>query len=171
MAAAGISKLNALSTTDAMQALMKCCGSTRWSQAMIARRPFAHEAELTRIAREIWNGLTKADFLEAFSHHPRIGDRVRAGGWESHEQSGTHSAAATTLGELRRLNGEYEVKFGHVFLICATGKSADEMLAQLKVRIALSAEEELRNAALEQGLITQLRLKKMLTELASGETS
>jgi len=166
-----IERFNALGENEATQQLMRCCGSSRWTRAMIAKRPFNSETELSREAQTVWNGLSNADFIEAFSHHPRIGDRVRSGGWESREQSGTASAGQSTLEELKLLNADYEAKFNHVFLICATGKSADEMLAALRMRLKNTAEEELKNAAQEQSLITQLRIKKMLDELSTGTTT
>lgn len=129
---------------------------------MLARRPFATKAALLEAADEEWWKLEYHDWLEAFSHHPRIGDR-NASGAASREQSGVRTARDVQLLELEQLNRLYEEKFGFVFLIFATGKSADEMLDALRVRLQNRREAELRNAAGEQAKITRLRLEKLLT--------
>jgi OHCU decarboxylase len=134
---------------------------------MTARRPFRTGADLARVADEVWWSLEGADWLEAFSHHPRIGER--SGGWARDEQSGARAASAATIKELATLNRQYERKFGHVFLIFATGKSADEMLAELRLRLNNDPAPELRLAAGEQAKITRLRLEKLLD--ASFESS
>ena len=155
-----LAALNAMDDLSAMRALAQCCGSRRWTAAMNARRPFTDPEALFRAAEETWWSLEGADWLEAFAHHPRIGER--AGGWAGQEQAGTQGAPTTTMRELASLNREYERKFGHVFLIFATGKSADEMLAELRRRLALDPRAEMKNAAAEQAKITRLRLEKLL---------
>ena len=119
--------------------------------------------QLQNAAEEEWFKLPYHDWLEAFSHHPRIGDRVRAGSVESKEQAGTRGASDKTMLSLESLNRLYEEKFGFVFLIFASGKSADEMLDALRVRLQNRREVELKNAAGEQARITRLRLEKLLT--------
>ena len=131
---------------------------------MAGRRPFRDEASLLRTADDVWAALDGADWLEAFSHHPRIGERVS--GIAQTEQAGTRDASADVLKRLASLNQQYERRFGHVFLICATGKSASEMLAALEQRLNNEPAAELRTAAAEQAKITRLRLQKMLHSTA-----
>jgi OHCU decarboxylase len=162
-----LDELNGLSADAARRELERCCGSSRWAIAMTARRPFRTAADLTRAADEVWWSMEGADWLEAFAHHPRIGER--SAGWARDEQSGARAASETTIKELATLNRQYERKFGHVFLIFATGKSAEEMLAELRRRLSNDPAPELRVAAGEQAKITRLRLEKLLD--ASFESS
>jgi 2-oxo-4-hydroxy-4-carboxy-5-ureidoimidazoline decarboxylase len=155
-----LADLNAMPDAAAKRELTNVCGSTRWVAAMSARRPFKSADDLFDAASEVWMSLEGADWLEAFSHHPRIGER--AGGWAKDEQGGTRGAPDRVMRALADGNHEYERKFGHVFLICATGRSADEMLAQLQRRIDNEPATELRVAAAEQAKITRLRLEKLL---------
>lgn len=141
--------------------LHRCCGSSRWVAQMLERQPFAGEAELRRAADEIWLALDTADWLEAFSAHPKIGAR-KASGFSAGEQAGLAAAERATRDALAEGNRAYDAKFGFVFLICATGKSADEMLAALRERLDNDRDTELRNAAEEQRKITQLRLDKVI---------
>jgi 2-oxo-4-hydroxy-4-carboxy-5-ureidoimidazoline decarboxylase len=160
--------VNALPEDAARAAFLKCCGSTRWAAAMIARRPFADGPALFDAARKIWNDLTPADWLEAFAAHPRIGDldSLRAkfastAAWSASEQAGVAGAADDVLRALAEGNRRYEAKFGYIFLVCATGKTAAEMLALLEQRLDHDAAEELRIAAAEQEKITRLRLERL----------
>jgi len=161
--------LNARSAEEARAALTRCCGSARWVEAMLARRPFSSPAALHREAEDIWAGLGRDDQLEAFAHHPAIaaGDaelRARAGAaadWSKQEQSGAAGADAATLAALRARNIEYRQRFGFVFLVCATGKSAAEMLALVEERLKNDPDTELRVAAAEQAKITRLRLERL----------
>ncbi len=139
--------------------LLSCCGSTAWANAMFNRQPLE---DIHRAADEIWWSLTPQDWLEAFAAHPKIGQKSSAK-WTAQEQSGMSQAAASTAEEMARLNCDYESKFGFIYVVCATGKSADEMLAILQARIHNSPEEEIRIAAAEQAKITHLRLDKLLT--------
>lgn len=143
-----------------MRELARCCGSAEWVRRMSAARPFSGPEQLHERAATIWNALSESDWLDAFGHHPRIGER--AAGWAAGEQSGTAGASGDTLRTLAARNADYERRFGHVFLICATGKSADEMLAQLEARMENDPSHELRVAAAEQLKITRLRLDKLL---------
>jgi OHCU decarboxylase len=158
-----LDELNALPVDEARRALETCCGSQRWSDAVVGRRPFKSVDHLQTIADEEWRELQYHDWLEAFSHHPRIGDR-KTTGTAAGEQSGTASAPAPMLRELERLNRLYEEKFGFVFLIFASGKSAEEMLDALEHRILNSRDIEMQNAVSEQAKITRLRLTRLLED-------
>lgn len=157
-------ELNALPAADAERALLACCGSRRWAHDLAARRPFASLAELHSAADQAWWSLDRADWLEAFSAHPRIGERGT--GWSSDEQAAAASAADTVKAALARRNREYEARYGHVFLVCATGRSAESMLADLERRMRNETDTELRVAAGEQAKITRLRLDKLVTSPA-----
>jgi len=109
---------------------------------------------------ECWSHLTRDDFLEAFSHHPRIGDR--ATGAEAAEQASAQSASPSVKEQLARINREYEEKFGYIYIVCASGKSAEEMLAIAKSRLHNDPDVELKVAAEEQRKITHLRMEKLL---------
>jgi len=143
---------------------------------MLARGSFASAAEVHQAAEEIWWQLTPADWLEAFSHHPRIGDRQLSGAskenrqWSSREQAGASQADAAVQRALERGNLRYEERFGHVFLICASGRSGAEMLAELERRLRNDPAAELREAAAEQAKITHLRLDKLVAETPEGES-
>lgn len=156
-----LGQLNALSPDDARRELARCCGSGRWAEAMTGRRPFHDAADLYGAAEHLWWSLGGDAWLEAFSHHPRIGEH--AAGWAGDEQAGVGSASNATMTTIAALNAEYERKFGFVFLICATGKKADEMLDELRRRLGNAPEAELRTAAAEQSKITRLRLERLLT--------
>jgi OHCU decarboxylase len=162
-------QLNSLPPAEATAELLKCCGSTRWAREMCGRRPFLDSRELTEAADRVWLGLSREDWLEAFRSHPKIGGRgaeretgERARRWSEEEQKGTRGAAPDVLEELAEANREYEQRFGHIFIVCATGKSAAEMLALLRRRLGNDPEAELRVAAEEQRRITRLRLEKLL---------
>ena len=127
---------------------------------MVARRPFDTVADVLASADEAWDECGPTDFLEAFSHHPRIGEKVE--GKEAAEQAGAIEAGDRIRDELAKANQRYEEKFGHIYIVCATGKSAEEMLAIAKSRYGNSPDREMRIAAEEQRKITQLRLRKLL---------
>jgi OHCU decarboxylase len=141
-------------------ALLQCCGSKRWAEAMLARRPLLDRAALFSTAESIWWTLDSHDWLEAFSAHPRIGEKKLAG-WSSQEQNGIHAAPTQILRQLAAGNQEYERRFGWIFLIQAAGKSAPDMLGSLQARLANPPEAELRIAAGEQAKITASRLDKL----------
>jgi allantoicase len=145
--------------------LKRCCGATRWAEAMAAQQPFEDRAALLRAADRTWWSLDEKDFLEAFAAHPKIGQKS-ASAWSQKEQAGAASAQAETLAELAALNQRYEAKHGFIFIVCASGRSADAMLADLRTRIERDRASELRTAAEEQAKITRLRLGKLLEELA-----
>ncbi|HEU4594376.1 MAG TPA: 2-oxo-4-hydroxy-4-carboxy-5-ureidoimidazoline decarboxylase [Pyrinomonadaceae bacterium] len=161
--------LNSLAPEEVQAELLKCCGSTRWAREMAGRRPFADERALLEAADRVWLGLSHEDWLEAFRSHPKIGERkaaretgAEARRWSAEEQRGTSEAAPDVLAELAEANREYERKFGYIFIVCATGKSAAEMLSLLRQRLRNDPETELRVAAEEQRRITRLRLEKLL---------
>ena len=152
--------LNAAPGREAEAMLERCCGSARWVQAMLARRPFASLAELEAAADGEWARLAPDDWREAFGKHPRIGADAGAG-WSREEQSAARRGDPATLDAIREGNRAYEERFGHVFLVCATGKSAAEILAALRARLAHDPHVELRVAAAEHARITRLRLEKL----------
>lgn len=162
-------QLNELTEAEARPLLTRCCGSSRWVDAMLAARPFASPSALLERAEAAWQGLEARDFLEAFSHHPEIGAdlgelRRRFAGTAAlseAEQAGALGASEATLRALADGNRAYRERFGYTFIVCATGKSADEMLALLEQRLPAAPEAELRVAAAEQAKITQLRLRKL----------
>ena len=162
--------LKALPPDEAREEFLKCCGSVRWAEAMVALRQYAAAAgTLTLLAKEAFSWLEPADWLEAFRSHPKIGEKkaarevsTQSKEWSGHEQSGVRDAHQETLDSLARLNREYEEKFGYIFIVCATGKSADEMLAILRERLNNEPDVELPIAAAEQAKITELRLKKLV---------
>jgi 2-oxo-4-hydroxy-4-carboxy-5-ureidoimidazoline decarboxylase len=161
-------ELNALDNEAAAAELMRCCGSSRWSRQMAAARPFADAGAMSDAADAVWWALDRADWLEAFAAHPKIG----AGGtgaagrtgadWSDEEQRGVADAGDETRRRLAEANREYEARFGYIFIVCATGRTAAEMLALLEGRLRHDAGDELRIAAEEQRRITQLRLRKLL---------
>ena len=164
-----IDKLNRLGDDEARAALLACCGSTRWAAEVAALRPFWDVGQLLNIAGRVWRELEREDWLEAFSAHPKIGESKaeretgeEARRWSEGEQSGARAAGAETLDSLAQANREYEERFGHIFIVCATGRTAEEMLGLLRARMGNDRETELRAAAGEQWRITELRLKKFL---------
>ncbi|RME73306.1 MAG: 2-oxo-4-hydroxy-4-carboxy-5-ureidoimidazoline decarboxylase [Planctomycetota bacterium] len=171
-------RLDALAEPQAREALARCCGSHRWVEAMLARRPFGTREALERAASEIWFGLGREDWLEAFSHHPRIGDTERlrerfgaSGRWSEGEQAGVRGAPEAVLEALAEGNRRYEQRFGWIFLICASGLDAANMLAALRERLRNDPETELRIAASEQDRITRLRLGKLLASLGHEQAA
>ena len=154
-------RLNALVPPDAEAELMRCLGAVRWARWLAEARPFADEAALTAAAERAFAGLGKDDWREAFAAHPRIGESGH--GWARKEQHGVDGADAAMRGALADANRAYEAKFGWIFLICATGKSAGEMLAALETRMHNEPDAEFETAIEEQKKITRLRLEKLLT--------
>jgi OHCU decarboxylase len=166
-----LNRLNGLSANDADAEFLKCCGSKRWAQGMTQARPFATLNDVLAEAERVWLSLNEADWLEAFRAHPKIGERkaataqsAEAQKWSAQEQSGVTQASASTISELAERNREYEDRFGFIFIVCASGKSSEEMLAIINERIRNDAETELRAAAAEQSKITRLRLEKLLNQ-------
>jgi allantoicase len=168
-ASTGIASLNVLSKRELSKVLFDCCGSRVWVKEMSAQFPAASAEALFEAADATWANLSRAAWVEAFRHHPAIGDKTpkknqsaKAQKWSEGEQSVAHSADADGLAALGEANRDYQNKFGFVFLICATGKSSSEILASLRQRLPNDLETELRVAAEEQRKITRLRLEKLL---------
>jgi OHCU decarboxylase len=163
-----LAQLNALPPAAAERELLSCCGSRAWARQVAAARPFADVESLLDAASRIWSSLSTEDWLEAFSKHPRIGERASRGSadvereWSEGEQSRARDGAPAVLAELAMANAEYENRFGHVFLICASGRSADEILDEARERLNNDPEREIHVAAEEQRRITHLRLRKLL---------
>jgi len=153
-------RLNVLGDAAVRAALARCCAARRWVDALVAARPFASDAALFAAADRVWWSLGREDWLEAFAAHPRIGERPDDP-WARREQAGVEQGGRGTAAALAQGNRAYERRFGHVFLICATGKSADEMLGALEARLVNDAASELRIAAGEQAKITRLRLERL----------
>ena len=169
---------DALPDGEAAMLLETCCGSTAWVTGMVVRRPFGTLGVMVQAADALWWTLGPDDWREAFDHHPRIGERAaaveqsaQAREWSSDEQSAAAVAAEDVRQALVEGNREYERRFGHIYLVCATGKSAEEMLSILWSRLRNDPDTELRVAAGEQAKITRLRLQKMFGDQpVAGET-
>ena len=166
-----IKRLNDLNAAEATAEFLKCCGSTKWARAMTAARPFASEQELFAKADDILSSLEDEDWRQAFRAHPKIGEKKAATAqsqqeqkWSAQEQSGVAAASVEAISQLAERNREYQDRFGFIFIVCASGKSSDEMLAILNSRIDNDPQTELRIAAEEQSKITRLRLEKLLNQ-------
>ena len=164
-----IEAFNHLSLSEKQAELFKCCGSTEWSH-QLAENSFSSLQELKSESDRIWNSLSEDDWREAFSHHPKIGDVeslkkkfASTSHWASNEQSGVNAADADVLEALKHHNDLYEKKFGYIYIVCATGKTAEEMLDLLKKRLINNPAFERLIAAQEQNKITHLRLDKLFT--------
>jgi OHCU decarboxylase len=163
-----LAEINELPREEAIEILLDCCGSPKWAEDMADARPFRTLEHFFDEADQIWFDLSTVDHLEAFAAHPKIGETKEAGQgerfseWSSAEQVGVSDAADETKAALVEVNRLYHEKFGFIFIVCATGISADEMLAIAKARVRNSVETELKIAAEEQSKITRLRLEKLL---------
>lgn len=163
-----IHQFNKLSASVQKQELFKCCGCTSWSEELVNNLPFQSVEELKKKSDQTWFSLTEKDWLDAFTHHPKIGDIqslekkfVSTKQWASGEQAGVNIAKQNILEELKKGNEDYEKKFGFIFIVCATGKSAEEMLDLLKQRLNNTPEEEIKIASGEQNKITHIRIDKL----------
>ena len=164
-----LTRWNAASPVRAINEITSCCGAAKWAESLVRRRPFPDESSLLAAADEVWRGLNSTDWREAFHHHPRIGESSaklpqagRSASWSQQEQGSVSAAQDDLKVALSVANRAYEEKFGHIFIVCATGKSAAEILAILRRRMQNDGDTELREAAEEQRQIMQLRLKKWL---------
>jgi OHCU decarboxylase len=162
--------LNELPAEEAVKELLQCCGSKRWAQKLVEDRPYTSLEKLIASANDLWWSLGSNDWLEAFRSHPKIGEKKAAAPvstqsqkWSGQEQSGVSAAAPETVDSLATLNQAYEEKFGFIFIVCATGKSSEEMLRALRERLEDSVADELQTAAAEQSKITELRLRKLVS--------
>lgn len=168
--------LNQLPKPEAMATLSRCCGASVWVENMCSHRPYRDREHLFAAAEDAARALGASDWREAFSHHPRIGNLGAADegiseagtgstrSWAAREQAGVASASAPTLTAFAEANRRYEEKFGYIFIVCATGKSAEEMMAMLERRMHNDPVAELWIAAEEQRKITRIRLEKLLDE-------
>jgi 2-oxo-4-hydroxy-4-carboxy-5-ureidoimidazoline decarboxylase len=162
-----LAEFNALPSAQAESVLMDCCGSARWAATIASRRPFANVEALHKAADSIWWNLDRAEWLAAFSGHPQIGDKPASGSdsarqWAEGEQTGARAATEEVTTRLARGNRAYFDKFGYIYIVCATGKSAAAMLAILEQRLQNDLPRELSIAAEQQRLITRIRLEKLL---------
>ncbi len=165
-----LERINQAGTSEAELMFRDCCGSARWANLMTDARPFESEDELMNAAATIWNYLETADWLEAFAAHPKIGEtkaaprqEARSAEWSAGEQAGMSAADERLKQELAAANGTYYEKFGFIFIVCATGKSGEEMMGLCRTRLGNDRETELKIAAAEQQKITEIRLKKLLS--------
>jgi 2-oxo-4-hydroxy-4-carboxy-5-ureidoimidazoline decarboxylase len=161
---------NKADEATAFDAMIACCGSKRWATTMVALRPIASVIELSEAADRVWTTMNEPDWMEAFACHPRIGERksahapAKSAAWSKQEQSSATSAAESILVQIAEANVLYEQQYGFTYIVCATGKSAGELLEILNRRLAGTREAELREAAEQQRQITQIRLGKWLIE-------
>jgi len=161
---------NKADAASAYDAMLACCGARRWAAAMVGLRPVGSVLELSTAADHAWNAMEEADWMEAFSCHPRIGERkavhaiAKSAAWSRQEQSSTIKAADRVLAELADGNALYEQRFGFTCIVCATGKSSEEMLLILTRRLTSDRATELREAIEQQRQIMQIRLGKWLIE-------
>lgn len=164
-------QFNSLSKKEATEVLAQCCGASGWVTQMESLRPFHSRKAVFEAASQVWNQLSEKDWKEAFTHHPKIGDleslkkkfaSTRA--WAEHEQKGSAEASVSVLQALALANQTYENRFGYIFIVCATGKKAEEMLSLLESRLTNEPEKEIKIAAQEQAKITQIRLEKLIHE-------
>jgi OHCU decarboxylase len=160
-------KLNRLSREEAYAELLKCCGSTRWARETAALKPFWDVTQVVIIGYRVWSELSEDDWLEAFRAHPKIGETKTKAAvteqeqrWSEGEQARAQESSDATRAALASANREYEERFGFIFIICASGRTAEEILAALRARITNERDAELRVAAGEQWNITELRLRK-----------
>ena len=158
-------RLDAAGPDDARRLLFACCGSTPWVERMLARRPFGNLTRLLSASEDCWRSLPPDDWREAFGHHPKIGERdlsqtrfAATRHLSEAEQAGVADVPERVLQELAEANRQYEARFGYVFIICATGRTAPEMLGSLRSRLTNDPAAEIRIAAAEQARITALRL-------------
>jgi OHCU decarboxylase len=171
MPAESLQRLNSLSPHAAEKEFLKCCGSHNWASRMTAARPFNSIEAIKESAAQIWVSLDPDDWLEAFRSHPKIGEQkaeqhtgTQAQKWSEQEQAGVDQSSKRTIEALAELNRDYEARFGFIFIVCASGKSAEQMLALLRERLGNDAQKELHTAAAEQAKITGLRLEKLLNQ-------
>lgn len=166
-----LAQWNNQSFEEAAKEILPCCGSRAWAAAMAKRRPMQTESDLLAASDEVWRALDHADRQEAFRGHPRIGETPgaprqpenRSSGWSGEEQSGVTSDDGRLKQQIAALNAEYEKRFGQVFLVCATGKRAAEILAIMRRRLQNDPQTEWLEMAEQQRQIMQIRIKKWLS--------
>jgi|SRR5215469_6350272 len=165
-----LARWNHLTYEEAVGEILACCGAQAWARAVASRRPFQDEPSLIQISDEVWAGMCPQDWLEAFSKHPRIGERnapqlasAQSATWSAQEQEKVAAGGEAVQLALAEANRQYERRFHSVFIVCATGKTAPEILEILRRRLANDDATELREAAEEQRKITNIRLRKWLS--------
>jgi 2-oxo-4-hydroxy-4-carboxy-5-ureidoimidazoline decarboxylase len=165
-----LEEINNLEKKLVFNELFKCCGSTTWAHELSNKRPYINLDDLFTKSDVIWSKVKREDVLEAFSHHPKIGDVselekkfAATKEWAGNEQASVSLATKSTIEALAKGNDVYEKKFGFIFIVCATGKTAEEMLNMLNLRISNDLDSELIIAKNEQNKITKIRLSKLLT--------
>jgi 2-oxo-4-hydroxy-4-carboxy-5-ureidoimidazoline decarboxylase len=163
-----IAEFDHLDTEQKKALLHQCCGSANWVNKMLDALPVEDLVELLETAEEQWYSCHEQDWREAFSHHPKIGDInslkekfAATAHLAEGEQASVQQASEQTLQELAAGNQAYEQRFGYIFIVCATGKSANEMLQLLNLRLYNNPEVEIQIAMEEQNKITKLRLEKL----------
>ena len=162
---------NDLSKKEKINGLIKCCSSESWANQLVEQFPFRNKDQLIRTSDDIWfNECHILDWLQAFQGHPKIGDvnslkekYANTKDWAGNEQSGMDRANEQVIRDLAKGNDDYENKFGYIFIVCASGKSAQEMLDILNSRLPNDAFTELKIAIGEQAKITNLRIQKLLS--------
>lgn len=166
-----LARWNALPLDDAARELLPCCGSNAWAMAIASKRPINEESVLLAASDEIWRGMSEVDRLEAFRSHPRIGETraeksvaAQSSAWSEQEQQKAAVAEEAVKTALKWGNREYEQKFGRIFIVCATGKSASEILEILRRRLHNDDATELQQAVEEQRKIMHIRMKKWLAQ-------
>jgi OHCU decarboxylase len=166
-----LERINQAGKAAAESMFRDCCGSARWASLMAISRPFASEDELMNTAAVIWSGLEASDRFEAFLVHPMIGEskpaqtqQARSAAWSAGEQAGMNAADDLLRQDLAAANRAYHEKFGFIFIVCATGKSVEEMLELCRSRLGNDRETEIMLAAGEQQRITEIRLRKLLSQ-------
>ncbi len=164
-----IEQLDRLPAAEAAFKLAACCGSSAWIAGMVEHRPFGSREALINAAYDVFRSLLHTDWLDAFAHHPRIGEQKAAAttsptaeAFSSGEQATASKAGGDVQAELAAANAAYEKKFRFIFVVSATGKSADEILVALKNRLGNECDAEMFIAAREQQKITCLRLNQLI---------
>lgn len=164
-----LTRWNALDAESAAREVLPCCGSSAWAAQLTAKRPIANEATLLEVSKTVWFSLPEEAWQQAFDSHPRIGQKhaqthttEESLRWSAQEQRTAISEDATLKLALEQANHRYEQRFGHIFIVCAIGKTAREILSILDQRMTNDAFTELREAAEQQRQITELRLRRWL---------
>lgn len=165
-----VSELDAMPEAEAAELFASCCGAWRWVTEMVVRRPFGTRGAVLTVADRVWETMQETDWREAFSHHPRIGEQTgaipqtaRGAAWSAGEQAGMDSAGESLRAELAAVNREYEERFGYIYVVCAAGRTAEELLAFARRRLANDPKAELLTAVQEQEKIMRFRLEKLLS--------
>ena len=166
-----LERWNVASVEEAVKEILPCCGSKAWAGGMATQRPFADVTTLLAASDQTWSNLTAEDWMEAFRSHPRIGESraapsatAQSASWSAQEQKNVAAAGDAVKVALVEANREYERRFRHIFIVCATGKSAPEILEILRRRLQNDDATELHEAAEQQRQITRIRLTKWLSQ-------